>query len=110
MSLEQRIRKTYDAFNERDETTALAGLDPEVRWDDGEGHMLIGKQAVAVHWREQWRKTDARVLIDSMEWQDGALILGVTLHVKQANGTATSQTVRNTICFSDDLIASMQIG
>jgi hypothetical protein len=110
MSPEQRAQAVYTAFNERDEATALAGLDAQVQWDDGQGHMLAGKQAVADHWREQWRTADARVQIDSMQRNGRELILLATLETAKPDGTRNSQPIRNTIRFSDDLIASMQIG
>jgi hypothetical protein len=35
MTPEQQVRITYDAFNARDEPTALAGLVTDVQWDRG---------------------------------------------------------------------------
>jgi len=109
MTEEQRVRTTYDAFNARDERQALAGLHTDVRWDDGEGHMLSGKQAVAEHWREQWQKADAKLQIDSMERDGADLIVFATLNFSQLGGARTSRPVRNTIRLRDDLIASMHI-
>jgi hypothetical protein len=110
MTHEERVQVVYTAFNERDEATALAGLDTKVQWDDGQGHTLTGKQAVAEHWRAQWHAADARVQIDSIQRNGRELILLATLETAQPDGTRNSQPIRNTIRFSDDLIASMQIG
>ena len=110
MTPEESVQVVYTAFNERDEATALAGLDTNVQWDDGRGHTLTGKQAVADHWREQWRTADARAQIDSIQRNGRELILLVTLETAQTDGTRNSQSIRNTVRFSHDLIASMQIG
>ena len=110
MSPEQQVRVTYDAFNERDETTALAGLAENVRWDDGEGHMLTSRQSIARHWREQWQKADARILIASMQWSGPELIVEVTLQTRQDGGAPASRMIRNILQFSGSLISSMKIG
>jgi hypothetical protein len=110
MTPEQRTQVTYDAFNERDETTALAGLAADVQWDDGAGHVLVGKQAVLEHWREQWRSADTRIRIDSMQRRGPELILRATLETNQPDGGSTSRAIRNTLLFSDDRISSMKIG
>jgi hypothetical protein len=109
MTPEERVHVVYTAFNERDETTALAGLDIDVQWDDGHGHTLTGKQAVAEHWRAQWHTLDARVQIDSMQRIGSELVLLATLETAQPDGTRNSQPIRNTIRFSHDLIAAMRI-
>src|SRR5688500_718928 len=109
MTPEERVQVVYTAFNKRDEATALAGLDTKVKWDNGQGHTLTGKQAVADHWREQWRTADARVQIDSIQRNGSELILLATLDTAQPDGTRNSQSIRNTVRFSHDLIASMQI-
>src|SRR5687768_2417029 len=110
MSPEQHVRLTYDAFNKRDEATALAGLAENVRWDDGEGHVLTSRQSIARHWREQWQKADAKILIESTQWSGPELILEVTLKTRQADGTTASRSIRNTLQFSVGLISSMKIG
>jgi hypothetical protein len=109
MTPEQRVHVTYEAFNQRDESSALAGLTSDVRWDDGEGHMLTDKQSIAGHWRQQWQSADAKILIDSMHWDGSELILLVTLKTKRSDGTRASQTIRNSLQFSGDLISSMEI-
>jgi hypothetical protein len=109
MTPEQRARVTYDAFNVRDESTALAGLATNIRWDDGEGHTLTDKQSIARHWREQWQKADAKILIDGLQQNGPDLIVLATLQTKQPDGTSASQKIRNTLHFSGDLIASMKI-
>src|SRR4029450_9597683 len=54
MRREDAIRSTYAAYNARDLLRALANLSADVDWDDGEGNMLHGKDAVARHWADQW--------------------------------------------------------
>jgi hypothetical protein len=45
--------------------------------------MLSGREAVALHWREQWRKADAKVYINSISWQDTKLVLSVALDINR---------------------------
>jgi hypothetical protein len=110
MTPEQCVRATYEAFNEHNEAAALAGLALDVRWDDGAGHMLAGKQSVAEHWREQWREADAKLQIGSMQWNGPELIVFATLQTRQPDGTSASRNIRNTLQFSEHLISSMKIG
>ena len=110
MTPEQHVRLTYDAFNRRDESTALAGLAEDVSWDDGKGHMLTSRQEIARHWQEQWREADARIRIDSMQWRGPELTLLATLETKRADGASVSQPIRNTLQFSGGRISSMKIG
>ena len=109
MRSEQLLRTTYQAFNDRDEQAALAGLHADVRWDDGKGHMLAGKNAVAGHWREQWRQADTTIRIDSMEWRGPELMVSATLQFNGPNGQRSTRSIRNSVRFADDLIASMEI-
>ena len=75
MKREDAVRSTYDAYNARDLPRALANLSADVDWDDGEGNMLHGKDAVARHWAEQWRQADAKVEIEHLAWQGEELRL-----------------------------------
>ena len=68
MEREDAVRSTYDAYNARDLPRALAHLSADVEWDDGEGNMLHGKDAVARHWADQWRRADAKVEIEHLAW------------------------------------------
>jgi hypothetical protein len=45
-----------------------------------------------------------------MERRGPELILLATLETKQPDGRSDSQAIRNTLCFSKDLISSMKIG
>lgn len=109
MTPEQSVRLTYEAYNNRDLETALSQLDSKVQWDNGEGAMLQGVAAVADHWQQQWQQAEAKVVIDSMEWDSRDLILRVTLETKEPTGAASVNEVRNVIRFTEDRIVSMRI-
>jgi nuclear transport factor 2 (NTF2) superfamily protein len=110
MTPEEAVRITYDAYNARDLPRVLANLAPDVEWDDGAGNMLRGKEAVAAHWREQWRKADARVAIETLAWHGAMLRLTIRLDVRKPDGSRAQQALTNRITFSDGLICAMRIG
>jgi nuclear transport factor 2 (NTF2) superfamily protein len=109
MDPEDSVRLIYEAYNNRDLDAAISQLHPNVRWDNGEGRMLNGREAVAEHWQQQWEKADAKVRIDAIHWQDANLDLSVAIETSDSAGATTSQRVNNTVGFADGLIASMQI-
>src|SRR5947207_614547 len=84
---EDTVPTTYDASNARNLPRALANLSPKVRWDDGDGHMIEGKEAVAKHWTEQWQKADAKIEIERLAWQGSELRVAVRLDVRNADGS-----------------------
>jgi nuclear transport factor 2 (NTF2) superfamily protein len=107
---EDAVRSTYDAYNARDPTRALANLSADVEWDDGEGNMLHGKDAVARHWADQWRQADAKVEIEHLAWRGDTLRLAVRLDLRKPDGCRGQQPLVNTISFAGDLIRAMRIG
>jgi hypothetical protein len=109
MKPEDAVRSTYDAYNARDLTGALANLSPDVDWDDGEGHMLHGKEAIAAHWEEQWRTADARVGIKHLKWARAQLCVNVQLDTRRPDGAREQQTLTNTIEFDGELVRAMRI-
>ena len=102
MKREDVVRSTYDAHNARDLPRALANLSADVEWDDGEGNMLHGKDAVARHWADQWRQADAKVEIEHLVWQGSELRLSVRLDSRAPDGSRGRQRLRNTIAFAGD--------
>jgi SnoaL-like domain len=109
MKREDAVRSTYDAYNARDLPRALANLSAEVDWDDGEGNMVHGKDAVARHWADQWRRADAKVEIEHLTWHGSELRLGVRLDSRSPDGSRGQQRLKNTIAFAGDLIFAMRI-
>ena len=109
MKREDAVRSTYDAYNARDLPRALANLSAEVDWDDGEGNMLHGKEAVARHWADQWRRADAKVGIDRLAWRGAELHLAVQLDSRKPDGSRGQQPLANTISFTGNLIRAMRI-
>jgi hypothetical protein len=103
------IRRTYDAYNARDLEAGLAGLDPSVVWDTGEGSTVQGKAAVAEHWRTQWEKADAKVRIDRLEGGASRFVLAVTLETQDPNGRETDRQITNTVTCDGELILEMRI-
>ncbi|HEX5183344.1 MAG TPA: nuclear transport factor 2 family protein [Allosphingosinicella sp.] len=109
MTAEDVIRRTYEAYNRRDLDGALAGLDPRIVWDTGEGHAVRGKAAVAEHWRAEWEKADARVGIDRLERAASESILAVTLSTRDPDGHVTSRRITNRVICDGDLIVEMRV-
>jgi nuclear transport factor 2 (NTF2) superfamily protein len=109
MKREDAVRSTYDAYNARDLPRALANLSADVEWDDGEGTMLHGKDAVARHWAQQWRQADANVEIEHLAWQGEELRLAVRLDVRKPDGSRAQQPLANTLSFAHELIRAMHI-
>ena len=110
MTPEEAVHSTYDAYNVRDLSRALANLSPDVDWDDGAGHMLHGKDAVARHWQDQWRTADAHVAIKQLEWARAQLRASVQLTTRKPDGAQAQQTLTNTIELDGQLIRAMRIG
>jgi hypothetical protein len=109
MEREDAVRSTYDAYNARDLPRALAHLSADVDWDDGAGNMLHGKDVVARHWADQWRRADAKVEIEHLTWHGSELRLGVRLDSRSPDGSRGQQRLKNTIAFAGDLILAMRI-
>jgi hypothetical protein len=109
MNQEETVRAAYEAYNRRRLDAGLAQLHPNVRWDDGEGRMLRGREVVARHRETQWRSADARVDIRSIR-QDGPILRLAILLKTQAPGQPPQQReLENDIAFLDGLIAVMRI-
>ena len=109
MKREDAVRSTYDAYNARDLPRALANLAADVDWDDGEGNVLRGKDAVARHWADQWRRADAKVEIEQLAWQGEELRLAVLLDILKPDGSRVRQPLANTLSFAGELIRAMRI-
>ena len=109
MKREDSVRSTYDAYNARDLPRALANLSADVDWDDGEGNMLHGKDAVARHWADQWRRADAKVEIERLAWQGEELRLAVRLDGSKPDGSRARQPLANTLSFVGQLIRAMRV-
>ena len=62
MTMEERIRAMYAAFNARAVDAALAGMTADVDWPNGwEGGRIAGREAVRDYWLRQWQEIDGRV-------------------------------------------------
>ena len=109
MKREDAVRATYDAYNARDLPRALANLSADVDWDDGEGNTLHGKDAVALHWADQWRQADAKIEIEHLRWQGEELRLAVRLDVRKPDGSRAQRPLANTLSFAGELIRAMRI-
>jgi ketosteroid isomerase-like protein len=102
------VHRAYQAFNARDPAAALATLHDQVSWDDGEGHMLSGHDAVREHWQQQWRAVSPTIEIielrDTAEGSEARVRLTV-----RKDGGAESREIINELQFRDGLISSMRI-
>jgi hypothetical protein len=109
MTREETVQAAYDAYNRRDLKAGLDQLHPSVSWDDGQGNMVQGLDAVAAHWQEQWRSADARVEIRSIEEKNSALKLSIVLQTNPPGRSAERHELKNQIEFSEGLISVMRI-
>ncbi len=103
------LRQTYDAYNRRNLAQALANLSPDVDWDDGQGHMLHGPQAVASHWTDEWRTADARVVIQDAAQAGDRIELQITLDTKSEGGERSKKVLGNAIELDNGRILAMRI-
>jgi ketosteroid isomerase-like protein len=109
MKQEDAVRMTYAAYNARDLARAREALAPDVQWDDGSGSMIKGKNAVAKHWTEQWRKADAKVQIEKLSRHGSTFHLVVSIDVRVSRESRAKQKVNNIIEFDGSLIRLMRI-
>ena len=108
-TVDQRlVHKAYDAFNARAPEAALATLHAEVRWDDGEGHMLRGHDAVRQHWEHQWATVSPTIDVIELSRIEAGILAQIRLNLQRDGRTETQQLV-NELTFRDGLILSMRI-
>jgi hypothetical protein len=106
------LRKTYDAFNQRDVDAVLATMHSDVDWPNGmEGGRVQGREAVRKYWLRQWSQLNPRVeprgfLTDPT----GAVVVDVHQVVRDLSGNLLAERmVQHVYRLNQDLIQSMDI-
>jgi ketosteroid isomerase-like protein len=112
-AIEELLRRTYRAFNERDVEAALATMHPDVDWPNAwEGGRVAGREAVAAYWARQFEAISSRVEpLGFAEEDDGAIAVSVHQVVDDAKtGERLSErTVTHRYRIEDGLIRRMDV-
>jgi hypothetical protein len=112
ISRETRLRRLYEAFNQRDVETCLAGMTPDVDWANGwEGGRVVGREAVRDYWQRQWAEIDTTAEPTAVtERPDGTVEVAVDLVARDKEGKALDErNGRHVYEFRGDLVARMTI-
>jgi hypothetical protein len=112
MTMEERVRAFYAAFNARAIDAALAAMTADVDWPNGwEGGRIAGREAVGDYWLRQWREIDSRVdPVEITRGQDGRWTVLVHQTVRSPDGgLLTDEHVRHVYAFRDELVERMDI-
>lgn len=109
---EALLRKLYAAFNARELDQALAGLHPDVDWQNGmEGGRVQGREAVRAYWMRQWAKVDP-VVEPTGFWTDksGRTVVTVRQVVRDLAGKVLlDRVVRHSYTVAGGLVERMDI-
>ena len=112
MELEQRLRRTYDAFNRRDIDAVLAELAPDVDWPNAwEGGRVRGHAAVRAYWTRQWEAIDPAVEpVSFTRRPDGRIAVEVRQTVRGRDGALLHEsTVVHVYAFHGGLVSRMDV-
>ncbi len=87
-SIPDLFKKAYAAFNNRDITTALETMHPDIEWPKAfEGGYVSGRDAIRDYWTRQWAEINPNVEPMSIaERPDGRFALTVHQVVKNLSG------------------------
>ena len=112
MTMEERIRAFYAAFNDRAIDTALAVMTADVDWPNGwEGGRIAGRDAVRDYWVRQWAAIDGRVEpVKITPGEDGRWTGLVHQVVRSPDGALLAdEHVHHVYAFRDELVQRMDI-
>lgn len=112
MTMEERIRVLYAAFNARAIDEALAALTADVDWPNGwEGGRIAGREAVRDYWLRQWLEIDGRVEpVEITRGEDGRWTVLVHQVVRSPDGALLAEEhVHHVYAFRDELVERMDI-
>jgi ketosteroid isomerase-like protein len=114
MDREETLRRTYQAFNDRDIDAALERVHPEVDWPNAwEGGRVVGRDAVRDYWTRQFAEISSNVEPESFtEEPDGTVMVGVhqVVHDADSGELLTDSRVRHRYRFDeDDLVTRMDV-
>jgi hypothetical protein len=109
---EQRLRRAYAGFNDRDVEAVLSLMTPEVDWPNAwEGGRLRGHDAVRDYWTRQWASIDPTVEPLAFTTRpDDRVAVEVRQVVRALDGTPMQEgTVLHVYAFAGDLIERMDV-
>jgi ketosteroid isomerase-like protein len=114
MDSETTLRRTYQAFNERDVAAVLEAMHPDVDWPNAwEGGRVVGRDAVREYWTRQFREISSKVEPDSFtEEPDGTVTVLVhqVVHDAKSGELLSDSSVRHRYWFTEDgLVARMEV-
>jgi len=112
MTMEERIRAFYAAFNACAIDAALAAMTADVDWPNGwQGGRIAGREAVRDYWLRQWEAIDGRVEpVEITRSEDGRWTVLVHQVVRSPDGTLLAdEHVRHVYAFRDELVERMDI-
>lgn len=114
MNREETLRRTYQAFNDRDIDAVLERVHPEVDWPNAwEGGRVVGRDAVRDYWTRQFAEISSTVEPESFtEELDGAVTVHVHQVVRDANSgeLLTDSHVRHRYWFDENgLVTRMNV-
>jgi hypothetical protein len=112
MDRETRLRRTYEAFNDRDVDAVLAQLAPDVDWPNAwEGGRVRGHAGIRDYWARQWAAIDPTVEpLSFTRRPDGRLAVEVRQTVRAPDGSLLHEgRAVHVYRFDGDLIARMDV-
>jgi hypothetical protein len=112
MTMEERIRGFYAAFNAREIDAALAAMTADVDWPNGwEGGRIAGRDAVRDYWLRQWLEIDGRVEpVEITRGEDGRWTVLVHQIVRSPDGALLAdEHVHHVYAFRDERVERMDI-
>ena len=110
--LKDLIKKTYDAFNDREIDKALSTMQPNVQWSKAwEGGYISGHEEIKEYWTRQWKEINPNVEpIGFNERQNGSLEVEVHQKVKDLQGNSLFDgTVKHIYTLQDGFLRRMDI-
>lgn len=106
------IRRSYEAFNNREIDDALSAMHPDVDWPNAiDGGRVHGHAALREYWLGQFEQIDPRVEPVSLsEDQGGRIVVGVHQVVRDLRGNVlVDEELRHVYSMRDGLVARMDI-
>jgi hypothetical protein len=103
------VRRTYEAFNQRDIDTVLATMDPDVDWPNMIDFVRVhGHAEVRAYWERQFRDIDPHVEPTEVIAHGDALVVAVHQVVRDLQGNLLSDShIAHVYTFRGDLVATM---
>ena len=111
-TLQDVIRKAYNAFNDRNINEALSTMQPDVQWSKAwEGGYISGHDEIKKYWTRQWTEINPTVKPVGFDERDnGSLEVLVDQKVKDLQGNSIFEgKVKHIYTFENNLIKTIDI-